>query len=272
MKRLLPIILSALAACAACTKTIVDEHMVVEGWIEEGGYPEVYVTSSMMAEKGEWAWESLMEHVLVTAAVSVSDGEKTEFLTGRIDKNRFPPYVFTTTKMKGEAGKTYTLHVKYGKTEAEATTTVPEKQELTSWELKEEMDGASIVCSFDAKQGCYYKFYSNRMGKDLMYLTSFLAMVDGSASTGPVDMPINRGYDLLSEKYKLSFDPGDKVSLRFCTMDKDSFDFWNRFEEQILFSKNPLVTVNIPVQGNVDGAYGYWIGYGASYYTVDIPE
>ncbi len=269
MKKLLPLLLAVLASC---TTTVVDEKLVVEGWIEDGGYPEVNVTSSIVAENGTWKWDELRQHMLNSATVTVSDGENTVQLTSVVSSNHFPPYYFTTTKMKGEAGKTYTLHVSFKGREASAVTTVPAKQDLVSWKVCDTYDGKNILCSFDAKAGSRYKFFEKRDGKDKMYITCYLAMVNGDDTPGATEVTVNRGYDLLSEEYKLSFDPGDKVLLRFCTMGEETYAYWKQYEETVLFSKNPLITVTKPVEGNVTGAYGYWFGYGTSYYTIDIPE
>lgn len=264
------IVLCAFLA-AACSANIVDEHMVVEGWIEDGGYPEVYLTSSVAAVEGEMTREGLASHVLTMAAVSVSDGSKTVFLTGVIDNNRFPPYYYTTTGIKGEPGKTYTLNVKYGKTEASAVTTVPQKQELDGIALKEGEDGVTLSCRFNALPGRRYKFFTKRKGKDPLYSTSFLSMVNGDSAPGSVEVSVNRGYNSLSEEYKTAFEPGDTVSVRFSTMDAEAWDFWQKYEDAVLFSHNPMIIISTPVEGNVKGAYGSWSGYGSSYYEVVIP-
>ena len=274
MKSLSKIVLAAALLTASCTTvTVVDEHLVVEGWIEDGGAPMVFVTSSLVAEPHTWNWDDLSDHILNWATVSIDDGDKTVFLTGTPREDLFPPYVYTTSKIKGEAGKTYKLNVKYGKTEVSAVTTVPAKQELKDISIEEGGDGYVINCTFDAKPGSRYKFFSKRKNKDRMFVTSYLAMANGDTDPGETHMKVNRGYDLMAqERYKMGFDPADTVYVRFCTVDKEGFEFWHQYEELTLFSRNPLVPVTSMVKGNIEGGYGCWIGYGASYYTVEIPE
>ena len=82
-------------------------------------------------------------------------------------------------------------------------------------------------------------------------------------------MTLNRGFDVTSEDYSMWFDEGDEVHIKFCTMDDDSFEFWNGYEETWLLSRNPIFPVTTGVHSNVEGGYGCWCGYGATYYTVN---
>ena len=80
--------------------------------------------------------DSLSQYLIRWAKVSVSDGERTVVLTGKFDSRYFPPYVYTTGNMRGEAGKTYTLDVEHRDFHATATTTIPETHRIENLTIK----------------------------------------------------------------------------------------------------------------------------------------
>ena len=89
----------ALAFAAVFGCSFPDMHgyrpeIVVEGWIEDGGYPVVIVTTTVPVTDEFKEWGSLNDHVVRWAKVTVSDGEREEVLTGKMDKDYFPPYVY----------------------------------------------------------------------------------------------------------------------------------------------------------------------------------
>ena len=68
-------------------------EIVVEGWIEDGGFPVVMVTTSVPVSSEYEKWDSLEDHLVRWAKVTVSDGENEVVLTGKMDRNYFPPYI-----------------------------------------------------------------------------------------------------------------------------------------------------------------------------------
>lgn len=91
----------------------------------------------------------LVEHVARDAVVTVSDGEKTVQLEGQVNLGIFPPYYFTTTQMKGEVGKTYTLRVEYQDYVATASTTIPQPVPIEKLYVDEIKDGlGTLKCCF----------------------------------------------------------------------------------------------------------------------------
>jgi hypothetical protein len=67
------------------------------------------------------------------------------------------------------------------------------------------------------------------------------------------------------------FEVGDTVSIKFCTIDKAHFDFWNSFQDETFNSANPFASATQQIQSNIQGnGLGIWGGYGATYYTLII--
>ena len=82
----------------ACSKTeeVGRSQLVVEGWIENGGNPVVMVSESIGIATGrEMDSKGILDHIAKWAKVSISDGTKTEILTGIPDPDFFPPYIYT---------------------------------------------------------------------------------------------------------------------------------------------------------------------------------
>lgn len=269
MRKFLLIALSLLLA--GCTVEKIDEHLVVDGWIEDGGYPVVILTSSVAVVEGTLDYEQLSDHVLRWATVTLSDGEQTVPLTGMMDERYFPPYIYTTSSMKGQAGKSYTLNIKYGKTEASAVTTVPAPQTLTKIEPLESKDGALITVGFTPQEGSYYGFFTKREGKDSTYLMSTYSLVEGSAIPADYESTIFRGFDVMGPGFAWNFEHGDHVSVRFSTMDAVSYNYWKGLFDEWVFSRNPFFPVRATPASNVVGGYGCWAGYGSTFYEIDIP-
>ena len=68
------------------------------------------------------------------------------------------------------------------------------------------------------------------------------------------------------------FVEGDKVTVRFCTMDETSFRFWKEFDEVSSMSGSPVFQTSFNLSSNMEGALGYWAGYGATYCPVIVGQ
>ena len=54
---------------------------------------------------------------------------------------------------------------------------------------------------------------------------------------------------------------GDVMWIKLCTMDRESFDYWNNFE--VMTASNAFnMYYETDMSGNLQGAMGYWAGYG----------
>ena len=100
-----------LTACTQDPADMQEPELVVEGWIDSGGYPVVFVTTSLPINSQSGQSSNLSDHLLKWAKVSISDGTNETILTGKYMKDYTIPYAFTTTDLKGECGKTYQLVV-----------------------------------------------------------------------------------------------------------------------------------------------------------------
>ena len=253
-------------------------EIVVEGWIEDGGFPVVMVSTSVPVSSKYQDWDVLEDHLVRWAKVSLSDGEKEVVLTGKVDKTYFPPYIYTTARMRGEAGKTYSLKVEYGGRVETAETTIPSKVPLEYVKVVEREDGYGIVAGLkdnpDTKD--YYKFFVKVEKVDSSYVSSFLGLVDDNILGEEVtDIAVNSSFVsnfAAIDRSPVSYAEDDMVWVRFCSMDEVSFTYWSDYDDVTSLSTNPFFPVNKKIRSNVSSGMGYWAGYGSSYYRVSIAD
>lgn len=276
MKRLLGI----LAACVCCFSCVdirlpeAESELVLEGWIEEDGFPVVLLSTSVPVTTGSKDMESLQEHIVRWGKVVISDGDKEVVLTGGPDERFIPPYSYTTAKMRGQAGKTYTLKAEYKDRRITASTTIPQSKELEYLRTEQVSPGKyKIVAGMkDASSGKdFYKFFVKREGKDSTYMSSFLGLVNDEVLTDGVnEVSVYNGISVRESDFDQYFEEDDVVYVRFSTMDEASWRYWDGFEEIQSLSRNPFFPVSNAIRSNVTGGLGYWAGYGSTYYRLPI--
>lgn len=274
---------SCLLASAGCRDVVLptyDPQIVVEGWIENGRPPIVMLTTSVSVSTEPIDSSDLEDHVIRWGKVTVSDGEKEVILAGKKDDRYFPPYIYTTAKIKGEVGKTYHLAVEYGGRTVTASTTIPSpvpleyiRAEKVS-EAPDDSDSDKYILIGGLKDNKdtkdYYKVFTKVHGKDSSFVSSFLGLTDDAVLSQEIEeIPINKGRILNGNK-DIHFSPGDTVGVRFCTMDRASWEYWSDFEEIESLTSNPFFPINTDIRSNIKGGLGYWSGYGSTYYMVEL--
>ena len=136
------IVLLSCFLLVACQEEADHTRMVVEGWIDEGKHPIVLVHKSYSlhaenAPDSTTLTDVIAGQMVLFGRVAISDGIDTVVLTGKVDTNYMPPYIYTTVFMRGEAGKTYHLLATDHGFEVSATTTIPyEKPVVDSFAVK----------------------------------------------------------------------------------------------------------------------------------------
>lgn len=267
MKKYAHILLLAFLVISACSKTeeVGRSQLVVEGWIENGQHPIVMVSESIgIASDREMDTKGILDHIAKWAKVSISDGTRTDILTGIPDPEYFPPYIFTTSNITGEVGKSYTLKVEYKDYKMEATTRIPDPVPIENVYVQSVTDTtASLrVCFTDPPQtGQYYKIFTRTEGKDSHYHPSALTNVSDESLDGYTEMFIYSTQRLMDFVDFPNIHVGDVLWIKLCTMDRPGYLYWNNFE--IMLASNMLsMFYESDLESNMEGALGYWTGYG----------
>lgn len=180
-----------------------EPKLVVEGWIEQGKYPQVILTqSAAYFDKIDSA--SMRESVVTTAKVTVSDGEQEEVLTLKKKDAFFPAYVYEGNEIRGNVGKSYSLKIEsQGKTYT-AETTIPEVAYIDSlWfkalSSKDTLGQIWARVYDDESQANQYRIFTRRRGKDKGYVPVYLSAISDEIFNGEkVDFTLLRGAESLS--------------------------------------------------------------------------
>ena len=254
-----------------------EPKIVVEGIIENGSYPSVLLSVSASIP-GPKDTLSLLNHVIKSAKVTVSNGEKTEILMLQTNNNKMPPYEYKGREIKGEAGKTYFLQIEYGGKNITSSTTIPELVVLDDIWFKKNYPGDTIgyiYVSFKNQSEEFYQISTSRYLKDKNFTPCLYGNIDSKVypKNEQVSMQVNKGPVLYPKTdYKTYFKTKDTIMLKFSTQTKESYKFWNSYQNELLNAQNPIFPANTSLYSNIKGgAIGIWSGMSSQVYFV-IPE
>jgi len=273
MRKSIYILLALLLA--ACEPQLPEspETLVIEGWIENGAAPVVFVTSSVSTSFQEQSINDLIDHVSTTADVSITYNGVKYQLVGTITDDYFLPFYYTSNTLKGKIGGTYHLQVNWKGMHAEATTSILTPGSIDSIIVEDHpyidtsyVVKAHITPSADIQ---YYRFFSMAVGKDSTFLPSYNGTFDSKLHTDDF-FAVNRGRNnpILDADFYYSY--GDSVRFKLATMDATAYDFWTRYDENMMFSHAALIPYASNLQTNIQGGLGYWFGYGITTYATKI--
>lgn len=293
MKYLYPIFF--LLAFTSCEKAITftpasqDPKLVVEGIIEQGEYPTVYLTTSLDFFN-TISPEALKGSFVRNAEITISNGTSTETLKEyqvRVSGDTLLYYYSVDTTngregMRGENGKAYQLKIKSNGQEYAANTTIPYPiktiDSLYYYESVNPLDTNKVVLfgRFNDPPGLgnYIRYFTNVNGG--LYLPGLNSVyddqiVDGKKYNVQIERGVNRNEEIDFETYSY-FSRGDIISVKFCNIDKAVFDFWRTMEYSYSSIGNPFSSPT-KVMGNIsNGALGYFGGYAVQYVSIIIPE
>jgi hypothetical protein len=255
-----------------------ESKIVVEGWIEEGDVPQLILSSSIpIAQVVDST--NVLDRVIRSAKVTVSDGETTEVLRVKKDEDRLSPFVYFGSEIIGKAGRTYTLKIEYLSRVITATTTIPKTVALNSAAyVKNNVTDTTgyIFIKFDdpINEKNYYQITTRVAEKEPIFVPAFYGNLDDKNFDSPkISMQVNRGVLIFPKtKYKPYFTDGDLIFVKLRTMNKDVLDFWNSWQNEIVNSRNPIYPSNISLKSNINGGIGIWAGYGQNTILIRTPS
>ena len=276
MKKMFYILLSALMVfgCDGYVQTDDYEELIVEGHIEDGGYPVVTVTTSLLSDQLPIHVDSLAPHIVRWARVKVSDGEKEVFLTGMRSKKLFPPYIYTTSEIKGVAGKTYTLTVDYGNVHASGSTTIPDSVPVEGIRLEKEGETTKAFVQFTdpQEQKNWYRLFVKVEKRDSTWMPSLFGLSDDSSFDGASEMQLRRGFGNNLADYLSDFKDGETLNIKLATCTETMYEYWKTFDNNMFYGRTPFFPAKESARGNLEGfaVHGYWTGYGIGTKTITI--
>ena len=278
----LHIILAVLMAALmlSCEDEFLPEEQnvtVVEGWIEAGGNPVVIVTRSLPVRLRNEAvkLENLSDYVVKFARVTVSDGEKSFNLIGRMDSRYVPGYVYSSSLLVGKPGKTYTLIVRTGGKYVVAETTIPQYPPTVDSIVCRHVPSDTSMCEVTAylKRNSgrdeYFKSFYQEGDDQVQYLSSFLGVVDGGLTDSLFTIPVIKGVTDFDKNDDSRYFANDTlVSIKISTMDDVSYEIWRSYEDNNRFRSMFMSSSVREVATNIEGGQGYWCGFNS--FTLDF--
>lgn len=273
------ILLSSLLAvsCTGYDEPSVPEKMplVVEGWIEEDESPVVIVTHAVDLTDNAASFDDFVEK---WGRVSVFDGDTRYVLTGRLNRDYMPSFIFTSANLKGKVGHTYRLLIETETDTVEAVSTMlpaPELQPLAAVRAAVNDSAYFINAKINDidPNGCY-KFFIKSSLNDSRFYGAFLGTFKGHDYDPENGFNVTRGihatYDDSADTDHF-FYHGDRVTVKLCSLGADIYDFWRVYDNNVYMSENLFFTFEENCPGNIRGGIGYWAAYGCSKRSVSIP-
>ena len=104
--------------------------------------------------------------------------------------------------------------------------------------------------------------------KDPTFAASYVGLFDSQLNKDMV--AVNRGAHSPIETNDYYYGLGDSVTFKLASMDATAYDFWSKFEENVMFSHTALLPYYNNLKGNISGGLGYFFGYGITQYSVTI--
>lgn len=283
MKKLLTIISTAFILLSCEPNLNYEIHgysqkIIVEGYISNDQYAQVYLSLNVPV------WQTvdsatILDNVIRTAKVSISDGETTEVLTSSWDKQHFPPYVYKGTEIKGKEGKTYYLTVEYSGYTLFATTTLPASSTIESFASiptdNDSLKQLVINLNVNSNEKKSFRVYTKKT-KDGFYTETPVIFNEDLKLSGPQTFVLNPNPKSTDPSYNEGhyFLTGDTVFVKLCTLDSISTQF---FKELSVFSSTSGLGENIFVgekeklNSNIsEPGFGIWYGTGIKTYRIII--
>lgn len=254
-----------------------EPKIVVDGWIESGNVAIVCLSQTRSLNSNVDSM-TIAEIPIRWAKVTVSDGETEEVLTGRIDKNYTPSFIYRGNLMVGEPGKTYTLTVEYSGKTVTAVTTIPQPVPLSDIQVSRCADSDTLFqinayIDDNPSEKNFYKFFTRVTNNENRFYASFLGTIDDAVvKDSQSAIPIYKSMHLtnIPNKYIPFFHIEDTVLVKFTQIPQHGFEFWNGYENEITNGQNPLFPSNTNLKSNITGGLGIWCGYGVTLYELVI--
>jgi hypothetical protein len=291
--RYLIFIITVLMIGSACQKDVdpvlppFEEQLVVDAYIftDEVAYVKL---SKSFDYFGSFDTNTVIGKIITEADVFISDGEKTEKLLFLpiISDNRIVGVAFQGNPIngiKGKAGKNYNLKITYAGKTYEANSFMPPIVPLDSaWfdfrkdgELNERLGYMKVRFNEQESTGDAYRSFSKRIRKDSVFLTYFNSTFDDKFINGKqfdlnYTRPLPPNSNNMDDKdYRARhYDMNDTVVLKFCSIGRKEFDYFESVSSNIGANGNPFTTPYNVLSTISNGAVGVFCAYGSRLDTV----
>ncbi|MEN9370826.1 MAG: hypothetical protein RI952_1691 [Bacteroidota bacterium] len=265
-----------------------DPRVVVDGYVETGLPPYIILSrsSSYFDPINPGALNSFAES---GAFVTINDGVNTvqlielDTVVNGISLKGFYAALDSVTKlptMFGEEGKTYQLTI-ITKDNQQLSSTAKLQPHIaldsTWFKVQENLDSLGLAWAHLTDPdtiGNYYRWMAKRITKDDLFLAPIGSAFEDKFINGQSfvfnafrgQIPNSTKPDDIKEEAGL-FKKGDTIIVKFCAVDRGTFEFWRDAETQISNNGSPFA-VPSNIKSNITGGLGVFATYSPAYDTI----
>ncbi len=284
--------LGLLAGLMSCEKTLNIEpalqtpKLVVEAVIENTKAPVVVLSHSLDYFSTIDA-ATLNNTYVHQAVITISDGSNSYPLqeyTVPLSGGFFTYYYSTApgNPFTGTMGHQYTLAITVDGKNYEANTGIPllTKTVDSLWWKPAPFTSDTLKTVLMSRitdppgYGNYIRYFTKTNSEPFLPGENSVhddQIIDGKTYDVQVDKGVNLNNKPASGEYGF-FSRGDTITVKFCNIDKASYEFWRTWEFTYQSVGNPFSSPG-KVLGNIsNGALGSFCGYAAQYRTLIIPK
>jgi hypothetical protein len=285
------------------TQDLAQEY-VVEGYVEAGktNTPTFVMVTKSIPFLSEVAPSKFAELFVKDAVVTVKDGTKevplvrlcVDDLSPELKRQAYEllglnpdsstvnvcVYVDVLNQIDRKIGGKYDLTVKVGDKVMTATTTIPKFVGIYDFQFKPTpgipIDTlAQMFCTIDDPAATieHYRYFTATGGES--FLAPFQSVTNDILFNGQkFEFPLSKA----QRRGQGDFDPqtfgmyrrGDTISIKWCTIDKEHFDFWNTRDFNA--SNGGPFSSYTRIVTNIKGGLGIWGGYASDTYDMVVPK
>ena len=279
MKKIIFSIIAIAITLASCEKEVEIDmpaytpSVVVEGFIVNDMAPIVFLTKNVeyISDAGKDLYEKSFIH---NASITIdTEGEITDTLVEIINtdpKTGLKAAMYSSSKVKGVVGKSYTLKVSTGGKVYTAIATIPQPVKITEiwYENHPEASNDSFktvwVKILDPIGANYYRYTSEVNGKhgpQPEISTIIDKGFEGKEYKKAIDSGLGNEEQDMHGGVSGYFRVGDTIAVKWANAEKSYYDVWTTIDFKRTQSKNPFMSPT-RIVSNIKGALGYWSGLG----------
>lgn len=259
---------------------------VIEGYIENGTIPLISISRGVSFLKSISS-DDFNNLFVKNAVVSISvDGAAPETLSPITFGGAT---IYTSPNITGEVGKKYDLRIEVDGKVFTASTVILAPKPLDSIVFEQAPGDRGLKDSLveltawytDPPEKDQYSRMLTRRNSEVFFDVSFNSVYNDFLINGKqISFTIFGGKQSLQNNDSADFSQygyfkrGDTVYVKWASIEKEQYDFWNTFESQSGSFGNPFsptVVIKSNIKGD-QGAIGIWASYGATVDTVIIPK
>jgi len=267
-------------ALMSCSKEVEIEQpaykskVAVDGWIEAGDYANVILTRSSPFLT-DYDSASIRNTFLNTAKVTIITGSgDSEILTLFRKDEFFPPFIYKSIRLKGQAGESYQLKIETRGETITANTSIPNPPLVNRIQMIPASDTTvTIEASIDDPADAENFYYTeiNTRNIDTRFHPSSRPLTTDQGFNGQTTTlrvgrsnqpdPLNIHHiDLKRNLPRREFAISDTVLVKVSCLDKNAYQILNAIYLDHLSSDNPFSFVEKKTTTNIEGGIGRWTG------------